>query len=42
MIQAPQPGQDVQVVPADVGSEFAGAVRVSPAIAAQVAASPLG
>ena len=42
MIQAPQPGQDVQVVPADVGSEFAGAVRVSPAIAAQVAASPAG
>jgi cell wall-associated NlpC family hydrolase len=42
MIQAPQPGQDVQVVPADVGNEFAGAVRVSPAIAAQVAASPLG
>jgi hypothetical protein len=25
-----------------LGSEFAGAVRVSPAIAAQVAAAPLG
>ncbi|HEY0934606.1 MAG TPA: C40 family peptidase [Trebonia sp.] len=37
MIQAPQPGQDVEVVPADFGSEFAGAVRVSPAQAATVA-----
>jgi cell wall-associated NlpC family hydrolase len=42
MIQAPQPGQNVEIVPADVGAEFAGAVRVSPAIAAQVASSPLG
>jgi peptidoglycan DL-endopeptidase CwlO len=38
MIQAPAPGQDVEVVPADFGSEFAGAVRVSPALAASVAA----
>jgi len=30
MIQAPQPGMDVEVVPADVGAEFAGAVRVNP------------
>ncbi len=37
MIQAPQPGQNVEVVPADTGSEFAGAVRVDPAIAASVA-----
>ena len=37
MIQAPSPGQDVEVVPADFGSEFAGAVRVSPALAASVA-----
>ncbi len=37
MIQAPAPGQDVEVVPADFGSEFAGAVRVSPALAASVA-----
>ena len=37
MIQAPQPGQDVEVVPAAFGSEFAGAVRVSPAQAAAVA-----
>jgi peptidoglycan DL-endopeptidase CwlO len=38
MIQAPEPGQDVEVVPADFGSEFAGAVRVNPAQAATVAA----
>jgi cell wall-associated NlpC family hydrolase len=37
MIQAPQPGEDVEVVPADFGSEFAGAIRVSPAQAAAVA-----
>jgi cell wall-associated NlpC family hydrolase len=38
MIQAPQPGMDVEVVPADLGSDFAGAVDVSPRTAAQVAA----
>jgi cell wall-associated NlpC family hydrolase len=38
MIQAPEPGLDVEVVPADFGSEFAGALRVNPAQAAQVAA----
>jgi cell wall-associated NlpC family hydrolase len=38
MIQAPQPGEDVEVVPAAFGSEFAGAVRVDPAEAAAVAA----
>jgi cell wall-associated NlpC family hydrolase len=37
MIQAPEPGMDVEVVPADFGTEFAGAVRVSPAQAASVA-----
>jgi cell wall-associated NlpC family hydrolase len=37
MIQAPEPGMDVEVVPADFGSEFAGAIRVSPAEAASVA-----
>ena len=42
MIQAPQPGENMQIVPVALGSEFAGAVRVSPAIAAQVAASPVG
>ena len=38
MEQAPEPGMDVEVVPADFGSEFAGAVRVNPAQAAAVAA----
>jgi cell wall-associated NlpC family hydrolase len=38
MIQAPEPGMDVEVVPADFGTEFAGAVRVNPAQAATVAA----
>jgi len=37
MIQAPQPGLRVQVVPADFGAQFAGAIRVSPRIAAAVA-----
>jgi peptidoglycan DL-endopeptidase CwlO len=37
MIQAPEPGQDVEVVPAEFGTEFAGAIRVSPAQAATVA-----
>ena len=31
MIQAPQPGMDVEVVPASFGTQFAGAVRVDPA-----------
>jgi peptidoglycan DL-endopeptidase CwlO len=39
MIQAPEPGMDVEIVPVDLGSEFAGAVDVSPAVAAQVAAT---
>jgi cell wall-associated NlpC family hydrolase len=39
MEQAPEPGLDVEVVPADFGTEFAGAVRVNPAQAASVAAS---
>ncbi len=37
MIQAPEPGKNVEVVPAWFGSEFAGAIRVSPAQAAAVA-----
>ncbi len=41
-IQAPQPGQDVQIIPLWLGTEFAGAVRVDPAIAAQVAGIPVG
>jgi cell wall-associated NlpC family hydrolase len=38
MIQAPQPGMNVQVVPASFGSQFAGAIQVNPRIAAEVAA----
>ncbi len=38
MIQAPEPGMNVEVVPADFGAEFAGAIRVSPAQAAAGAA----
>ncbi|HET9973943.1 MAG TPA: NlpC/P60 family protein [Streptosporangiaceae bacterium] len=37
MIQAPQPGMDVEIIPASFGSQFAGAVRVYPRIAAGVA-----
>ena len=37
MIQAPQPGMDVQVVPASFDSQFAGAIRVDPGIAAALA-----
>jgi cell wall-associated NlpC family hydrolase len=43
MIQAPEPGQNVEVVPAIAGgSGFAGAVRVNPRMAAAVAANPAG
>jgi cell wall-associated NlpC family hydrolase len=42
MIQAPEPGENVEVVPLALGSEFAGAVSVSPRTAAGVAASPVG
>jgi cell wall-associated NlpC family hydrolase len=42
MIQAPEPGMDVQIVPVMLGSGFAGAVAVAPAIAAAAAANPLG
>ena len=38
MIQAPEPGQDVEIIPADFGSQFAGAIRVDPRTAAAVAA----
>jgi peptidoglycan DL-endopeptidase CwlO len=38
MIQAPEPGKNVEVVPADFGAEFAGAIRVNVAQAAAVAA----
>jgi hypothetical protein len=42
MIQAPEPGMNVQIVPADFGAGFAGAVRVYPRVAAAVAANPVG
>jgi cell wall-associated NlpC family hydrolase len=38
MIQAPQPGMNVQIVPANFGSQFAGAIRVYPQLASDVAA----
>jgi peptidoglycan DL-endopeptidase CwlO len=42
MLQAPRPGLDVEVVPLDTGTGFAGAVRVYPRVAAAVAASLAG
>jgi len=42
MLQAPEPGLDVEVVPADFGSEFAGAIQVDPGVAAAVAGDPAG
>jgi peptidoglycan DL-endopeptidase CwlO len=42
MIQAPMPGEDVEIVPAWFGSEFAGAVAVYPRVAAAVAAETVG
>jgi cell wall-associated NlpC family hydrolase len=37
MLQAPEPGKNVEVVPAGFGPEFAGAIRVNPAQAAALA-----
>jgi peptidoglycan DL-endopeptidase CwlO len=37
MIQAPQPGMNVEIVPASFGSQFAGAIRVYPRVATSVA-----
>jgi peptidoglycan DL-endopeptidase CwlO len=37
MVQAPEPGKTVEVVPADFGAEFAGAVQVYPRVAAGLA-----
>jgi peptidoglycan DL-endopeptidase CwlO len=42
MLQAPEPGLEVEVVPASFGSEFAGAIQVDPTIAAAVAGDPAG
>ena len=37
MIQAPQPGQNVEVVPVEFGSGFAGVVQVRPQVAVSIA-----
>jgi hypothetical protein len=37
IIQAPQPGMNVEIVPASFGSQFAGAIRVYPRVATSVA-----
>jgi peptidoglycan DL-endopeptidase CwlO len=42
MVQAPEPGEDVQVVPADFGAGFAGAVQVYPRVAAALAGTAAG
>jgi cell wall-associated NlpC family hydrolase len=42
MLQAPQPGEFVEVVRADFGAGFAGAVRVYPRVAAAVAGNLAG
>jgi cell wall-associated NlpC family hydrolase len=42
MLQAPEPGMDVEIVAADFGAGFAGAVRIYPKIAAAVAHNPAG
>jgi peptidoglycan DL-endopeptidase CwlO len=43
MVQAPEPGMDVEVVPAILaGTGFAGAVEVYPRVAAAVAEDPVG
>jgi peptidoglycan DL-endopeptidase CwlO len=39
MIQAPRTGLDVEIVPADFGPEFAGAISVNPTLAAEMAAT---
>jgi peptidoglycan DL-endopeptidase CwlO len=42
MVQAPEPGKDVEVVPADFGAGFAGAVQVYPRVAAALASQTAG
>jgi len=42
MIQAPQPGMTVEVVPVQLGSQFAGAIQVNPRVAAQEATGIAG
>ncbi len=42
MVQAPEPGMTVEVVPADFGTEYAGAVQVYPRVAAALAGGTAG
>jgi cell wall-associated NlpC family hydrolase len=42
MLQAPEPGMDVEIVKADFGAGFAGAIRIFPKVAAEVAANAAG
>ncbi|HXP20832.1 MAG TPA: C40 family peptidase [Streptosporangiaceae bacterium] len=42
MLQAPEPGMDVQIVAADFGAGFAGAIRIYPKVAAAVARNLAG
>jgi peptidoglycan DL-endopeptidase CwlO len=42
MVQAPEPGMTVEVVPADFGAGFAGAVQVYPRVAAALAGETAG
>jgi peptidoglycan DL-endopeptidase CwlO len=42
MLQAPEPGMRVEIVAADFGAGFAGAIRVYPRVAAAVAGNPAG
>ncbi len=42
MIQAPQPGMTVEVVPVELGSQFAGAIQVNPRVATQEATGIAG
>jgi cell wall-associated NlpC family hydrolase len=42
MLQAPQPGMNVEIVPLATGPGFAGAIAVAPRVAAAVAGAPIG
>ncbi len=42
MLQAPEPGMDVEIVKADFGAGFAGAIRIFPKVAAEVAGNAAG
>jgi len=42
MLQAPEPGMNVQIVKADFGAGFAGAIAIYPKVAAEVAGSIAG